>query len=388
MINDRNHGDMPGSFMIVAGETSGDIHGAGFIKNLKERIPGCSIFGIGGGKMQFEGMEILFSVEKMAILGIVEVIRHLPFIHKVFRTLLSEIKVRRPAAVVLIDYPDFNIRLAKKIRKEIGTDIKIMYYISPQVWAWRKNRIKTIARLVDVMAVVFEFETDLYKSTGLNVNFVGHPLLDIVRPEYSKEAFYQKYGLDSGYPVICLLPGSRHQEIIRHLPAMLATIGKLNEDQKNIQVLIGKAPHIHDSVYTDIISSANNSPELCEDIYDCMFYSTLAVVSSGTATLETGVAGTPMVIVYKMAPLTYYIAKLLVSLPYIGLVNIVHKNKVVPELIQSDVRPEKIREEITRYLDDTAYYLDVKSTLEKTRSLLGEPGASKRAVDTLIAIFQ
>ena len=374
--------------MIVAGETSGDIHGADFIKNLKERIPCCSIFGIGGGKMQLEGMEILFSVEKMAILGIVEVVRHLPFIHKVFRTLLHEIKVRKPSAVVLIDYPDFNIRLAKKIRKEFGTDIKIMYYISPQVWAWRKYRIKTIARLVDVMAVVFEFETDLYKSTGLNVNFVGHPLVDMVKPKYSRETFYQKYSLDPQYPVISLLPGSRRQEIIRHLPAMLASIGKLNEDQKSIQVVVGKAPHIHDSVYTDIISAANCTPELGRDIYDCMYYSTLVVVASGTATLETGIAGTPMVIVYKMAPVTYYIIKSLISLPYIGLVNIVHKNKVVPELVQNDVRPGKISEEVTRYLDDAAYYFDVKSTLDKTRYLLGEPGASKRAVDTLINIFQ
>ncbi len=372
---------------LIAGETSGDIHGAAVIEDLKKHIPQAVLFGIGGDMMRKQGMEILFHVNKMAILGFTEVVKHLPFIQKVFRTLLNEIAERKPDAVVLIDYPGFNIRLAKKIRNRFGTNIKIMYYISPQVWAWKKNRIKIIAKSVDVMVVVFEFEVELYKSTGMNVEFVGHPLLDVVKPANSRDEFFRKYGLDPEKPVISLLPGSRNQEIIRHLPPLLEAMEKMSVDKNSMQILIGKAPHIDESVYTGFLKAKDKPPLLVSEVYDCMFHSTAVVVSSGTATLETGIAGTPMVIVYKMSQLTYALAKRMVSLPYIGMVNIIHNRKVVPELIQHDASPDKISHELNRFLSDTSYYNDVKSTLNTTSSLLGEPGASGRAADTLIKLL-
>lgn len=375
------------TFLIIAGEASGDAHGAGFICSLKKEYPGCSVYGIGGELMRKEGMELLYSIDRMAILGIAEVIKHLPFIRKVFNTLIKEAKRRKPDAVILIDYPDFNIRLARKIRRHFKNRIKIIYYISPQVWAWRKKRIHTIAKYFDAMAVVFPFEKELYKETGLKVKFVGHPLLDTVKPSLSKEDFLKKHGFNPENPVIGLLPGSRRQEITRHLPEMLKAMDKLRLEESNIQVIIGKAHHIPENTYTDILTLSGQSVILSEDIYDIMHYTKVVVVSSGTATLETAIAGTPMVIVYKMAAITYIIAKRMVSLPYIGLANIVHGSKIVPELVQDNVNEENICREVATLLSDEKIYMETKKILNKTRSLLGEPGASKNAVELLVDVL-
>jgi len=376
------------TFLIIAGEASGDAHGAGFIRSLKKEYPGCSVFGIGGEQMRKEGMELLYPIDRMAILGIVEVIKHLPFLRKVFQTLIKETIKRKPDAVILIDYPDFNIRLARKIRKRFKNRIKIMYYISPQVWAWRKKRIYTIAKYFDAMAVVFPFEEDLYKETGLKVKFVGHPLLDSVKPSIPKEDFIKKYGLNPDNPVIGLLPGSRHQEIVRHLPEMLKAMKKFQPEKKNIQVIIGKAHHIPEDIYSAIFTLTGESAMISEDIYDIMHYSRLVVVASGTATLETAIAGTPMVIVYKMAAFTYFIAKRMVSLPYIGMANIVHGSKIVPELVQDNVNEHNIYREVGALLSDVNGFEDIKTTLLKTKSLLGESGASGRAVKLLVEVLK
>lgn len=375
------------TFLIIAGEPSGDIHGAGFIHALRKKFPGCSVFGIGGDKMRKEGMEILFPVEKMAVLGIVEVIKHLPFIREVFRTLINEARMRKPAAVILIDYPDFNIRFARKIRKHFSSGIKIFYYISPQVWAWRKGRIKTIARCVDAMAVVFPFEEELYKKTGMRVEFVGHPLLDIVKPSSTKMEFFKKLRLNPNRPTIGLLPGSRHQEIVRHLPVMLEAMHNLYKYNEDIQVVIGRAQNVPDLIHDSMLRMIGFKTAKSRDIYNIMHYSTLVVVSSGTATLETALAGTPMVIVYKMSPITYLIARLMVSMPYIGMANIVHGKKVVPELIQRDVKPGKIAGVVFQLLSDKTIYSEIQNTLRKTRNLLGKPGAAEKAVDLLVEIL-
>lgn len=375
------------TFLIIAGEASGDTHGAGFICSLKKEYPGCSVYGIGGELMRKEGMELLYSIDRMAILGIAEVIKHLPFLRKVFHTLIEETVQRKPDAVILIDYPDFNIRLARKIRRRFENRIKIMYYISPQVWAWRKKRIHTIAKYCDAMAVVFPFEKELYKETGLKVKFVGHPLLDTVKPSLSKEDFFKKHGFNPENPVIGLLPGSRHQEIVRHLPEMLKAMDKLRTEMKNIQVIIGKATNIPEDTYNAIFTLSGQSVLLSEDVYDMMHHSSVVVVSSGTATLETAIAGTPMVIVYKMAAITYIIAKRMVSLPYIGLANIVHGSKIVPELVQDNVNEQNICREVGALLSDEKTYRETGKILNKTRSLLGEPGASNRAVELLIEVL-
>ena len=383
MVKNNQHN----TFLIIAGEPSGDRHGAGFIRALKEKIPGCSVFGIGGDMMRKEGMEILFPIEKMAVLGIVEVLKHLPYIGTVFQTLIREAIKRRPAAVILIDYPDFNIRFAKKIRRHIHSGIKILYYISPQVWAWRRSRIKTIARYIDAMAVVFPFEKKFYEKTGMRVEFVGHPLLDVVRPSATKQEFFAKLGLHPNLPAIGLLPGSRRQEIVRHLPVMMEAMNAVNKDLEDVQVIIGRAQNAQVFVHDSLPSMTGFKTVLSDDIYNIMHYCTLVVVSSGTATLETAIAGTPMVIIYKMAPLTYFIARRMVATPFIGMANIVHDTKVVPELIQKDVRPGTIYVEVMRLLSDDSQYAEMKNTLAKTSSRLGKPGAAQRAADLLVEIL-
>ncbi|KPK92536.1 hypothetical protein AMJ80_06535 [bacterium SM23_31] len=375
------------TFLMIAGEPSGDIHGAGFIHALKEKLPGCSVFGIGGDMMKKEGMEVLFPVDKMAVLGIAEVIKHLPFIRVVFKTLINEVRERKPAAVILIDYPDFNIRFARKIRKHISSGAKIFCYISPQVWAWRKGRIKTITRSVDAMAVVLPFEEELYKKTGMRVQYVGHPLVDVLKPSSAKNEFFKKLRLDPNRPTIGLLPGSREQEIVRHLPVMLEAMHKVYKFIEDIQVIIGRAWNVPDIVPDSLFRMLDFKTVKSGDIYNIMHYSTLVVVSSGTATLETALAGTPMVIIYKMSPITYRIARFMVSMPYIGMANIVHGKKVVPELIQNDVKSGKIAGVVVQLLSDKTLYSQIKNKLRRTRNLLGKPGAAGRAVDLLLEIL-
>ncbi len=370
------------NFLIIAGEHSGDIHGAKLAKELKVRIPKCNIFGIGGDLMAEEGVDLLYPVEKMAVLGFTEVIRHIPFFKEVMEKLVNETEKRKPAVVILIDYPGFNIRFAQKIRKLYPAEMKILYYISPQVWAWKKGRIKTLAKNLDSMAVVLPFEVDVYKDTGLNVKFVGHPLIEVVKPVSEKAVFRKNVGVDDTAKLIGLLPGSRKQEIERHLPVMLEAFSILKEKFPGMKAVIGKPGLIEKDFYSNFSSSGmGNDVILSDETYEIMHHADFIITSSGTATLETAMAGTPMCIIYKMSGITFFIARRVVTLPFIGLANIVLDEKVVPELIQKDASPEKIAETAENYLTDEELYGEVRTKLSKTRSVLGEPGAEKRVAD-------
>jgi len=374
-------------FLVIAGEPSADLHGAGLIRELKRRIPGCTVFGIGGRLMREEGTEIIFPVEKTAFLGFIEVLRHLPFIRKMFNVLLAEAEKRNPAAVILIDYPGFNIRFAKEIRKRHGHAIRIFYYISPQVWAWKKERIHTLAQSIDAIAVVFPFEEELYRQAGVSVRFVGHPLLESVAPESPQERFLSACGAAPGTKIIGLLPGSRVQEIRRHLPVMIQALERVNDRFPGFTAVIGRVPHIPAAFYERFTGGAHFRNMLSEEIYAIMHYSTFLIIASGTATLEAALAGTPMVIIYRMSPVTYAIARRLVTVPRIGLVNIVHGERVVPELIQKDASPENVAHITETLLSDGGIYAKTQKKLRTTRTLLGKPGAACRAVDFLLEIL-
>ncbi|MFC1564565.1 lipid-A-disaccharide synthase [candidate division KSB1 bacterium] len=368
------------NFLIIAGEHSGDIHGAKLAKELKNRIPKCTIFGIGGDLMDNEGVNILYHVEKMAVLGFSEVIKHLPFFREVMDKLIHETEKWKPAVVILIDYPGFNIRFAQKIRKLYPAEMKILYYISPQVWAWKKGRIKTLAKNLDSMAVVLPFEEEIYRGTGLNVKFVGHPLTEVVKPSMNKEEFQSKYNLTGESKIIGLLPGSRRQEIERHLPEMLDAINILREKFPGLKSVIGRPGMIGEDFYSTFLEGKTDVT-VSDETYDIMHHSDFIITSSGTATLETALAGTPMCIIYRMSGFSFFIAKRLVKLPYIGLANIVLGERVVPELIQKDVSPEKISEIVEEHLTNDSLYSEVKEKLKKTRSVLGEPGAEQKVAD-------
>jgi len=365
-------------FVIIAGEVSGDHHGARLAAALKQRFPGCTIWGIGGDRMIREGFETNYHIRQMAFLGIGEVIRHLPFIRKVMREMTDQIKSRKPAAVILIDYPGFNLRLAKSVRK---LSIPVIYYISPQLWAWGQGRVHKIRRLVSKMLVVFPFEVDFYDRFGVKATYVGHPLVDT-----HYRTVHPKDHPDPENCVLGLMPGSRQQELEQLLPDMLKAADILTAKNKVHRVLIAAVDHLGDEVYRNYTGVRENI-----EIYrgaPAGFYNQLdaALVSSGTATLETAYFQVPLVIVYRVNLLTWLLGRLMVKLDFIGLANIVAGEKLAPELLQHDFSAEHAAEEVSRLLDPQENHR-IRQRLEIIQDKLGEPGASERAADEIEAFI-
>ena len=359
---------------IVAGEASGDLHGAKLVKVLKTIVPESEIYGIGGDGMQKTGMELIFHVRDMAVVGFTEVLRHIPFLRKVMRTLQREITQHPPAVAILIDYPGFNLRLAKKLKAE---GIPILYYIAPQVWAWGAGRVAKITHLVNEMAVVFPFEVDLFQKAGLQTNFVGHPLLEGLQPKLSLDEFCAELGLIKGKKILGLLPGSRQQEVKRLLPDMIATAQLLQQSYPSLQICIAKAPNLPKALYETCLQ--NEQFKLVENAtYELMRDSTACIVCSGTATLETACFGTPLVVVYRVSKLSYEIGKRLVKLPHIGLVNVVANKKVAPEFIQEYFTPKAVAAALIPFLDESLERKEICSNLMQVQKQLGLPGASEK----------
>lgn len=362
------------TFLIIAGEASGDLHGARLVQALKAASPNSHIFGIGGDGMAAAGMELLFHIRDMAVVGFSEVIRHLPFLRKVMATVVAEVERRQPAVVILIDYPGFNLRLAKRLRER---GIKILYYIAPQVWAWGAKRIPKMVKLVDEMAVVFPFEAPLFSNAGLRTHFVGHPLLEGLSPKLTQQDFFLRDGFVKHKPLLGLLPGSRKHEITRLLPDMIATAQLLRDRYPDLQIGIGQAPTLPESLYRQFIPN----PEIKlipNGTYELMRESTACIVCSGTATLETACFGTPLAIVYRVSRLSYEIGKRVVKLPYIGLVNVVAGRKIAPEFVQDEFKPQAVAETLAPYLQHSQKREQFCGELAHVRSRLGTPGASNR----------
>ncbi len=367
------------SILIIAGEPSGDLHAAGVARELLREKPHVQLFGIGGEHLHALGQEQLYDTRRMAIMGFSEVVRHLPFLRRVFRHLEQEIIRRKPSCAILVDYPGFNLRLAKILKKH---HVPILYYIAPQVWAWGAKRIPQMAKVLDHLAVVFEFEVEMFRSAGLATTFVGHPLLDVLQPGKSREAFLAAYGLQPGQPVLGLLPGSRGQEVERLLPDMLATLAHLRRSVPEIQAVVAAASHLDVALYQRHLAAAGFAEESVRlvqgDTWDVMAHSDACLVASGTATLETGCLGTPLVVVYRVSPLTYAIGKRLVKLDRIGLVNIVAGEMVAPEFVQHEFRAENVAPVLLPLLTDAEKNRQVRQKLAKVRARLGEPGAAAK----------
>ena len=380
--------------MIVAGEASGDLYGAGFVRSLKKRIPELKVSGMGGDRMRTEGVEILTDIKEVSVVGITEVISNLGRIKKALSLLKNRLAKERPDALILIDFPDFNLRLAKKA-KAVG--IPVIYYISPQVWAWRPNRVKKIVRFVDKMLVAFPFEVDIYRKAGLDCEFVGHPILDELSGQIPlsppllkgdsgglKEEGMKRYNLDPERPVLALLPGSRKREVEVLLPIMLETLDLLNST--GIQAIIPVAPTVDFYIVKDMIKGRDIVLTKGE-VQEVLSLSDAAIIASGTATLQAAIKGVPMVIVYKLSPITYLLGKVLVKVKNIGIVNILSGREIVPELIQSDAKPEKIAGVIKKILEDSLYGEKMKKDLLDVREKLGSPGASDRAAEAVIGLI-
>lgn len=371
---------MTKKILIVAGETSGDTHGAALVSGLREQVPGIQLAGIGGRNMEAAGMELLYHIREMSMMGFAEVIRHLPFIRKVMNDLEAWVEKQHPDAVILIDYPGFNLRFAKKVREY---DIPVYYYISPQVWAWGKRRLPKMKQLIHKMFVIFPFEEEIYANHQIPVEFVGHPLVEEIHSVQDRETFFRESGFDPGIPAIGLLPGSRRQEIDRHLVVLGDTVTRLKQQASvPLQFWLAIAPDLDPGEISETIPTDQVRP-IQHKTYEVMKYSTAVVVSSGSATLETAYFATPMVIIYKMNPVTWWLGNLLVDMDYIGLANIVAGRQVVPELLQDQANPEAIAREVRRYLEDAEYYRSVRTTLEGVRERLGEPGAGRRVAEAI-----
>lgn len=360
----------PRKMMIVAGEASADLHGARLLRALRRRIPDLACFGIGGPSLEKAGAEILFKAADLAVVGITEAAAKAPTLLRALSSTRRELAQRRPHLLVLIDFPDFNLMLARTA-KRLG--IPVLYYISPQVWAWRPGRIRTIAARVDHMAVILPFEEALYRRHGVPVTFVGHPLMDAAPPPAC--------GPLTGPIRVGLLPGSRDSEVQRHLPVMLAAVERLRPRYPDAVWRVSVAPTVDPALVTGILTRhglPGGHETIIGSTADLLATSTVVVAASGTVTLEAAIAGTPTVIVYKVSPLSYRLGRLLIQVPYIGLANLIAGAPLMPELIQDDANPNAIARSIAALLDDPARRERMRAALAEVRRRLGPPGATER----------
>lgn len=369
------------SILMVAGEASGDTRGAELIRALRQKHPGLRFFGIGGDQMAGNGMRIVRHVREMAFLGFFEVIRHFPSVRKVFGEMTDLLDTARPDLVVLIDYPGFNLRFARQAKKR---GIRVVYYISPQIWAWGRNRIHHIHQTVDHMIVLFPFEETFYRNAGVPVTFVGHPLRENFSVQVPRTVFFRSHGLNPGHRTLALLPGSRHQEVARLLPEMIRACRMLRKIIPELQILLCQSPTLSDTFYADGALPESGFRIIRNQTHTALKHADAALVASGTATLEAALAGTPMVVLYKMAPLSFWLARLLVRVPHIGLVNIVAGRGIVPELIQGEARADRIMETIRPLLTEPKRSEQMQRELAKVTEKLGDPGAAERAADVIL----
>ncbi len=372
--------------MIMAGEASGDLHGANLVREIRRQDPSIEFCGVGSRNMKNAGVQLLADASQISVVGATEVMTHLRPLCRVFNSLKRFLDKDRPDLLILIDFPDFNIMLGKKAKK-LG--IPVLYYISPQVWAWRKGRIKTIAALVKAIIVVFPFEVALYKNAGADVRFVGHPLTDVVTSPYSQAEAKAQFGLAAGKRTIAVLPGSRMREIVHLLPDMLKAADVLRQRYQDLQFILPVAQTLSESFIRSFIQKSGVPVTLVDGrVYDVLRASDAALVTSGTATLETGLMAVPMVIVYRVSGLSYFIGRMIIDVDHIGLVNIVAGKRIVPELVQQEATPQNMADAMSTLLADRERYERVKTELAGIRAQLGEAGANARVASVVLEIMK
>lgn len=361
--------------LIVAGEASGDMHAAAVVKSIRQRMPEAEFAGIGGARMREAGVDILVDSAQMAVVGLFEVLAHFPTLYGALQLMRRQLRETRPDLLILVDYPDFNLRLAKTA-KELG--IKVLYYISPQVWAWRQERVHMIGQRIDMMAVVFPFEVPFYENAHVPVRFVGHPLVDEIGEPADRDTMLRDFGLDPQRKTLGLFPGSRRSELKRLLPVLLDSARQLRREQPQVQFLLPVASTLSEDYvqsflqgYEDLdIRLVNNR------FYDVTCACDAVISASGTATLEIALLGTPLAVIYKIKPLSYRIMRRMIKVPHIALCNIVAGERVATELIQHDATPEKIVAEAKRLLNDTDCVAAMRHKLSGIRARLGGGGAA------------
>ena len=363
--------------MIIAGETSGDLHGAKLVKAMQKRNKGLFFCGIGGQALKESGVDILIDAREISVVGITEVFSKIPNILRSLRMVKKTFKTMRPDLLILIDFPDFNLHVAATAKK---MGIPVLYYISPQIWAWRPGRVKKIDKLVDHMAVILPFEEDFYRKEKIPVTFVGHPLLENSLP--TKQRIEDKWMED--IPAIGLLPGSRYGEIERHLPVMIDAARILLKKIETIKFIISLSPDVGEKHVKEIVKKHKGEADfeiVAGNVRNVFERSKMVMAASGTVTLESAISGTPMVIIYKVSPVSFWLGKAMIRVKNIGLVNLIAGKEIVPELIQEEASSTRIADTVFKMLSDPSGLKQLSLELLAIRDKLGGPGASERVAD-------
>jgi lipid-A-disaccharide synthase len=367
--------------LIITGEASGDLHGAHLAKAIAARAPNVQLVGIGGPGMRAAGVTMIPGIPQLDVMGLIG-LSAVRFLIRRVLAIRRVLKTERWDLVVLIDNPGLNFHFARVAR---AAGLRVVYYIAPQLWAWRPRRMKWIQRNVDHVVVILPFEAELYRRAGVRCTFVGHPLLDSVAPHYDRSALRARYNLDASAPVVGLLPGSREAELTMLLPVLLETARGLAADDPKTQFVLAQASSIDDNLLHALLRRSPVPVHVAKDqASEVMAVSDVLLVASGTATLQAAVVGTPMVLLYKTTLPTYWIARCLVRVKWIGLVNLVAGRSIVPELIQDEATADRLRQEAHRLLTDVHAYNVMKDGLRQVRDSLGEPGASGRAAEVVL----
>lgn len=366
---------------IIAGEASADLYASRLVNELKKSLPQLEITGIGGDRLAQEGVFLTDQYSNISVVGLAEVVSHLKKINAAIKNTVKWIRENNPDFVIFIDLPDFNFKVIKKIKKWYKG--KIIYFISPQIWAWRKNRKQFIKENVDKMIVILPFEKEIYEKLGFSVDYLGHPLIDIVKPDLEVSSFREKYGFKDSSMIVSIFPGSREKEVFAHSAILKKVIDKLKLSYSTVEICLVPANERLSKILNEIFTGSRITVVNSNDNYNAIFSSNVVIAKSGTTTLETAIAKKPAVVFYKVSKFSYFIAKLVVSVPYISLPNLILNDMIYPEFIQEDFNVENIFSAIRRFLEDTDLYIHTVERLSDLEKQLGERGFFERAAQKI-----
>lgn len=361
-------------FLISAGEASGELYGAGIMDALGRRVPGAEFFGVGGQRMRDGGFETVVDAHDISVVGLAEVVTHLPKIRREFKRLVAEAAARRPDAAILIDFPDFNLRLARELHR---LKIPVVYYVSPQLWAWRQGRIKQVRKYVRKMLVIFPFEEQFYRERGVDAEYVGHPLADESLPAISRERFAAENNLDPAKRWVTLLPGSRRKEVLLNIGGVLTSAKLLHTPE--IEFVLPVASSLDPEWMKKVVSGTDVKIAQVRDARSALLHSRVGIVASGTATVEAALIGTPFVVIYRVSPLTYALGRRLVKLKRFAMPNLIAGREVVPEFVQHEFVPERVARKVRELMVDGNARQSMVSDLQEVRNKLHWPGSSRTA---------
>ena len=374
----------PDSILISAGEPSGDYYAAQLLQHLRRRWPSCAFFGCAGPHLRAEGVEPVIRTEDLAVVGLVEVLRHLPRIWLCYRKLIAVTTARKPALAILTDSPDFHFRVAARLHRK---GIPVVYLIAPQVWAWRRGRVKTMRRIIDCLLCIFPFEEEFFQRHGVPVRYIGHPLASRVRPSLSRDDFFRKHNLAPDRPLVAVLPGSRPSEAVRHLPE-LKRAAKIMSQDGPASFVLPASPACGVELFEKHLKDSPIQP-IEGEAWDAMAYCDVALAASGTVTVEAALLGAPMVTFYRVTALSWALGKMLVRVPFYSMVNLIAERQVVPELMQENMTGERLADEARRLLRDGAERAKMKAALRTVAAKLIQPGdPMERAADEVVRVFE